>query len=53
MFAGSRQIRVHDEAKGFSFPVLVLYPMEAPSAPIATSSMSDCLGRFSIFWMKG
>jgi predicted dienelactone hydrolase len=33
MFAGSRQIRVEDEAKGLSFPVLVLYPTEVPSAP--------------------
>jgi predicted dienelactone hydrolase len=33
MFAGSRQIRVEDEAKGLSFPVLFLYPTEVPSAP--------------------
>lgn len=33
MYAGSRQIRVEDEAKGLSFPVLVLYPTEVPSAP--------------------
>jgi len=35
MFAGSRQIQVHDEAKGLSFPVLILYPTEVPSAPTA------------------
>ena len=33
MYAGSRQIRVNDEARGLSFPVLVLYPTEVPSAP--------------------
>ncbi|HET9210931.1 MAG TPA: alpha/beta fold hydrolase [Thermoanaerobaculia bacterium] len=35
MFAGSRQIQVHDDAKGLSFPVLILYPAEVPSAPTA------------------
>lgn len=33
--AGSRQMQVHDEAKGLSFPVLVLYPTEVPSVPTA------------------
>lgn len=33
MFAGSRQIQVHDDARGLSFPVLILYPTETPSAP--------------------
>jgi predicted dienelactone hydrolase len=33
MFAGSHQIQVNDEAKGLSFPVLVLYPTEALSTP--------------------
>ena len=35
MFAGSRQIQAHDEAQGLSFPVLILYPTEAPSASTA------------------
>lgn len=35
MFAGSRQIQIRDEAKGISFPALVLYPTEIPSAPTA------------------
>ena len=35
MFAGSRQMRVNDEALGISFPVLVLYPTGVPSAPAA------------------
>jgi predicted dienelactone hydrolase len=35
MFAGSRQLRIADEAKGLSFPALVLYPTEVPSAPVA------------------
>jgi predicted dienelactone hydrolase len=33
--AGSRQIRVNDEAKGLSFPALVLYPTDVPSVPTA------------------
>jgi predicted dienelactone hydrolase len=33
MYAGSRQMQVDDEARGLSFPVLVLYPTETPSAP--------------------
>jgi predicted dienelactone hydrolase len=33
MFAGSHQIQVQDEARGLSFPVLILYPTETPSAP--------------------
>ena len=35
MFAGSRQMQIRDEAKGISFPALVLYPTETPSAPTA------------------
>jgi predicted dienelactone hydrolase len=35
MFAGSRQMQIRDEAKGISFPALVLYPTEMPSAPTA------------------
>jgi len=35
MFVGSRQIRIEDEAKGISFPALVLYPTEVPSTPTA------------------
>ena len=35
MFAASRQMRVNDEAKGISFPVLVLYPTAVPSVPTA------------------
>ncbi len=35
MFAGSLQIQAHDKATGLSFPVLVLYPTEVPSAPTA------------------
>jgi len=35
MFAGSRQMQIRDEAKGISFPALVLYPTEVPSAPTA------------------
>jgi predicted dienelactone hydrolase len=35
MFVGSRQMQIRDEAKGISFPALVLYPTEAPSAPTA------------------
>ncbi len=35
MFAGSRQMQIRDEAKGISFPALVLYPTEIPSAPTA------------------
>jgi predicted dienelactone hydrolase len=34
MFAGSRQIEVKDVAQGITFPALVLYPTEVPSAPI-------------------
>ncbi|HEY3570187.1 MAG TPA: alpha/beta fold hydrolase [Thermoanaerobaculia bacterium] len=33
MFAGSRQIQVSDDARGLSFPVLILYPTGTPSAP--------------------
>jgi predicted dienelactone hydrolase len=33
MFAGSRQMQIRDEAKGLSFPALVLYPTDVPSAP--------------------
>jgi predicted dienelactone hydrolase len=33
MFVGSRQMQITDEAKGISFPALVLYPTEVPSAP--------------------
>jgi predicted dienelactone hydrolase len=33
MFAGSRQIQVRDDARGLSFPVLILYPTEVPSTP--------------------
>ena len=33
MFVGSRQLQIHDEAKGISFPALVLYPTGVPSAP--------------------
>src|SRR5436305_15245127 len=35
MFAGSHQIQVSDEAKGLSFPALVLHPTEALAAPTA------------------
>src|SRR5438105_3262818 len=35
MFVGSRQMRMNDEAKGLSFPVLVLYPTRVPSIPTA------------------
>jgi predicted dienelactone hydrolase len=35
MFAGSRQMQIRDEAKDISFPALVLYPTEIPSAPTA------------------
>lgn len=35
MFVGSRQMQVNDEAKGLSFPVLVLYPTDVPSVPTA------------------
>jgi len=32
---GSRQMQVDDEAKGISFPALVLYPTDVPSVPTA------------------
>ena len=35
MFAGSRGIQVTDQTKGISFPVLLQYPTEVPSAPTA------------------
>jgi predicted dienelactone hydrolase len=35
MFVGSRQMQIRDEAKGISFPALVLYPTERSSAPTA------------------
>lgn len=35
MFVGSRQMQIRDETKGISFPALVLYPTETPSAPTA------------------
>jgi predicted dienelactone hydrolase len=34
-FAGSRQFQVRDEAKGISFPALILYPTGTPSTPTA------------------
>jgi len=33
MFAGSRQLRIEDEAQGVSFPAWVMYPTRVPSAP--------------------
>lgn len=33
MFVGSREMQIKDEEKGISFPVLVMYPTEVPSAP--------------------
>lgn len=33
IFVGSRQIRIRDEAKEISFPVLVHYPTREPSSP--------------------
>ncbi|MBI9091333.1 MAG: alpha/beta fold hydrolase [Desulfobacterium sp.] len=33
MFVGSREMQIKDEAHGISFPVLVMYPTEVPSAP--------------------
>jgi len=33
-FVGSRSLRVMDEPKGISFPVLVMYPTRVPSAPV-------------------
>ena len=35
IFVGSRQLKVKDETKGISFPVLVQYPTEEPSTPTA------------------
>jgi predicted dienelactone hydrolase len=35
MYAGSQQIRIDDETGGRSFPAVVLYPTETPSAPVA------------------
>lgn len=35
MFVGSRELQVKDDAKGVSFPALVLYPTVVPSAPTA------------------
>lgn len=35
MFVGSHQMQIRDEAKDVSFSVLVLYPTEVPSLPVA------------------
>jgi len=35
IFVGSRQLKVKDETKGISFPVLVQYPTQEPSTPTA------------------
>ena len=35
MFTGSHQILVKDESNNLSFPVLVQYPTDTPSAPVA------------------
>lgn len=35
MFAGIRHIQIKDEEKGITFPALVLYPTNTPSAPTA------------------
>jgi len=51
MFAGSRQIQVHDEARGLSFSVLILYPTEVPSTPTMKGPMLSTSA--SIFAIKG
>ena len=35
IFVGSRQLKVKDETKGISFPILVQYPTQEPSTPTA------------------
>ena len=45
MFVGSRQLQIEDETKALSFPAVVLYPTQVPSAPTAFGPYSIDVSR--------